>query len=77
MSYAKHDSRYAERFHEPHYITLQRDGVCKLCCKTIEKRTEKVIRLETTHRSCQLLILCKDCVEKLYNLTQEKYVDSS
>lgn len=68
----KNHQKYYDRFHTPRFTTLQQNGTCKMCSKTIPKRSERVIRLETTYRSCSLIILCVDCVRTIYNLTQEE-----
>jgi len=54
------------------YTLMQRDGYCRGCDKLMQRNSEKAIKTYSIRNRGQHILLCKECVKDMYNLTQEE-----
>lgn len=52
---------------------VQRPAVCRGCAKALTKQVDDIIYMYSSVGQGQNILICLDCVEKMYKLVQETY----
>lgn len=52
------------------YELIERDGFCRGCDKKMRRNIDVVVKFYSRRNRGQNIILCKECVEKMYNLVK-------
>lgn len=60
--------------YKPIYRPVERDGFCRSCDKTLKRNKDRAVIWYSFRNRGMHVILCKPCVEKLYNLVNPQIV---